>query len=176
MSVTLITQPNTNFVEVHMTGQITRQDYENFLPLINAEITRCGRICLLAVLKDFKGWDLESGWEETKFMFSHFSKIDRIGMVGASEWQKWMAFFCKPFTMSEVKYFTSDQETAARKWVIEAETIYVDPKKKSDAPAEKEQEKQPEYDETIEYEHETEQYDPEKEKLLVDDEKEKCGV
>lgn len=84
-------------------------------------------------MENIDSWDVGTGWEETKFMFSRFSKIDRVGIVGASELQKWMAFFSKPFTMAEVKYFTHDEESEARKWVSEAATKYAsDDEKKED--------------------------------------------
>lgn len=124
MSVITQTEPNDNYVEVRLSERISTRDYENFLPVIDKEIARCGRICLLVIMENIKGWDVATGWEETKFMFSRFSKIDRVGIVGASELQKWMAFFSKPFTMAEVKYFTHEEESEARKWVSEAATKY----------------------------------------------------
>ena len=138
MSVTTQTEPNDNYVEVRLSERISTKDYENFLPVIDAEIARCGRICLLVIMENVDGWDVATGWEETKFMFSRFSKIDRVGIVGASELQKWMAFLAKPFTMAEVKYFTTEQEAEARKWVSEAATKYavIDEKKKDENPEE----------------------------------------
>ena len=124
MSVITQTEPNDNYVEVRLSERISTKDYENFLPVIDKEIARCGRICLLVIMENVDGWDVGTGWEETKFMFSRFSKIDRVGIVGASELQKWMAFFAKPFTMAEVKYFTTEEESEARKWVSEAATKY----------------------------------------------------
>ena len=133
MSVITQTEPNDNYVEVRLSERISTKDYENFLPVIDKEIARCGRICVLVIMENIDSWDVGTGWEETKFMFSRFSKIDRVGIVGASELQKWMAFFSKPFTMAEVKYFTHDEESEARKWVSEAATKYAsDDKKKED--------------------------------------------
>ena len=138
MSVITQTEPNDNYVEVRLSERISTKDYENFLPVIDKEIARCGRICLLVIMENIKGWDVGTGWEETKFMFSRFAKIDRVGIVGASELQKWMAFFSKPFTMAEVKYFTHDEEAEARKWVSEAATKYawIDEKKEDEKPEE----------------------------------------
>ena len=129
MSVTIQTQANTNFVEVTLNKKITRQDYELFQPIIDAEIKKHGRICMLVVARNFDGWDLGASWEETRFIFSHYSRIDRIGLVGAAEWQKWLTFFCKPFTSAEVKFFNVDEEAEARKWVTAAEIINVDQNK-----------------------------------------------
>ena len=139
MSVITQTEPNDNYVEVRLSDRISTKDYEKFLPVIDAEIARCGRICLLVIMENFHGWDVETGWEETKFMFSRFSKIDRIGIVGASGLQKWMAFFAKPFTMAEVKYFTPEEESDARKWVSEAATKYasIDEHKNDENPEER---------------------------------------
>ena len=136
MSVITQTEPNDNYVEVRLSERISTKDYENFLPVIDKEIARCGRICLLVIMKNIDGWDVATGWEETKFMFSRFSKIDRVGIVGASELQKWMAFFAKPFTMAEVKYFTTEEESEARKWVSEAATKYAWNDEKDEKPEE----------------------------------------
>ena len=137
MSVITQTEPNDNYVEVRLSERISTKDYENFLPVIDKEIARCGRICLLVIMENIKGWDVGTSWEETKFMFSRFSKINRVGIVGASELQKWMAFFAKPFTMAEVKYFTTEEEAEARKWVSEAATKYAWNDEKDEKPEER---------------------------------------
>lgn len=147
MSVITQTEPNDNYVEVRLSERISTKDYENFLPVIDKEIARCGRICLLVIMENVDGWDVGTSWEETKFMFSRFSKIDRVGIVGASGLQKWMAFFAKPFTMAEVKYFTHEEEAEARKWVSEAATKFAniekqdhDEQKKDENPEERDSE------------------------------------
>jgi len=154
MTVITQTEPNDNYVEVRLSERISTKDYEKFLPVIDAQIERCGRICLLVIMEKFQGWDVETGWEETKFMFSRFNKIDRVGIVGASELQKWMSFLAKPFNSAEVKYFAPDEEETARKWVSDAATKYVHKKVDKYNEDEKEEEYSQYHDSYEESEHE----------------------
>jgi len=40
-------------------------------------------------------------------------------MVGEHAWEKWMAMICKPFTMSDIRYFDAGDTAAAQKWLAE---------------------------------------------------------
>jgi hypothetical protein len=44
---------------------------------------------------------------------NHFTKVERIAMVGDNKWEGWMAKVCKPFTAPTVKYFEAGELDAA---------------------------------------------------------------
>jgi hypothetical protein len=103
-----------------MSGKLHDEDYKKFVPLVDAEIAREGKVNVLAQFHDFHGWDAKALWDDIKFSTTHCTKIKRIALVGDKTWEKWMATVCKPFTLAKVKYFDVAQLDAAKAWLTEA--------------------------------------------------------
>ena len=100
-----------------LSGKLHDEDYKKFVPLIDAEIAKEGKINVLAQFHDFHGWDAKALWDDIKFSTTHCTKIKRIALVGEKSWEKWMAAVCKPFTMAKIRYFDAGQLDEARKWL-----------------------------------------------------------
>jgi hypothetical protein len=103
-----------------LSGKLHDADYKTFVPLVDAEIARDGKVNVLVQFHDFHGWDLHALWDDIKFSATHCTKIKRIAIVGDKAWEKWMATVCKPFTMAKVRYFDAAEIEAARAWLAEA--------------------------------------------------------
>jgi hypothetical protein len=106
-----------NYVEVVLTGKLTAEDYEDFMPELERLFQEKKKIRMLVELVDFDGWTAGALWEDTKFAFRHFSDIERLAIVGDEKWEKGMAIFCKPFTRAEVRFFEAEKLHEARDWV-----------------------------------------------------------
>jgi hypothetical protein len=104
-------------IEVEITGKLTKEAYEQFVPLTEAAIKEHGKVRILAVLHDFHGWTAGALWEDIKFDLKHFKDIERLAIVGDSKWEAGMATFCKPFTTATIKYFDQKDLAAAREWI-----------------------------------------------------------
>jgi hypothetical protein len=102
-----------------LSGKLHDEDYQHFVPVIDAGVARHGKVRLLALFHDFHGWDLHALWDDVKFATTHCTKIDRIALVGDRAWEKWMAKVCKPFTMATLRYFDAAQLDAAKAWLEE---------------------------------------------------------
>ena len=102
---------------VHVSGKLSKDDYEHFAPEAERLIAQHGKINILLEMHDFHGWDFSGLWADTQFAWHHFSGIGRLAMVGEKRWHKSMATFCKPFTKAEVRYFEHPQMTEAENWV-----------------------------------------------------------
>jgi hypothetical protein len=102
-----------------MSGKLHDEDYKKFVPQMDAEIAKEGKINILAQFHDFHGWDAEALWEDIKFSTTHCAKFNKIALVGEKSWEKWMAKVCKPFTMANIKYFDAAQLDAAKVWLAE---------------------------------------------------------
>jgi hypothetical protein len=102
-----------------LSGQLHDEDYKKFVPLIDAEIAKDGKVNVLAQFHDFKGWDVKALWDDIKFSTTHCTTIKRIAIVGDKSWEKWMAMVCKPFTMAKIQYFEPSQIAAAQAWLAE---------------------------------------------------------
>lgn len=104
-------------LEVHVSGKLSAQDYQHFVPEFERLVQQYGKLRVLFLMRDFHGWDAGGLWQDIKFDAKHSAHIERIAMIGDRAWQKGMAGFCKPFTTAKVHYFTPDQEGAAREWL-----------------------------------------------------------
>ena len=120
MTVQLAEEKQGKVVTVHITGKLTRVDYQQFVPQIERGVQEHGKIRLLVVMDDFAGWDLEAIWQDIQFNAEFFDKIERVAMVGEKRWQEGMAVFCKPFTAAEIRYFEREQLPEAHAWIEES--------------------------------------------------------
>ena len=103
-----------------MSGKLHDEDYQKFVPAIDAVIAKHGKVRLLAQFHEFQGWDLHALWDDAKFSTTHCTTIDRIALVGDKTWEKWMAKVCKPFTMAQIRYFEVAEVEAAKAWLAAA--------------------------------------------------------
>ena len=102
-----------------LSGTLHDADYKRFVPLMDAEIAKDGKVNVLAQFHDFHGWDMPALWDDIKFSTTHSTKFKRIAIVGERKWEKWMDVVCKPFTMAKIRYFEMTQLDAAKAWLNE---------------------------------------------------------
>jgi hypothetical protein len=102
-----------------MSGKLHDDDYKRFVPLVDAEIAKEGKINVFAQFHDFHGWDAKALWDDIKFSTTHCTKIKRIALIGDKSWEKWMAAVCKPFTMAKIRYFDQSECEEAKAWLAE---------------------------------------------------------
>lgn len=120
MSFSITEIENGKTIELSLTGKLTSEAYEEFVPVVEAQIAKHGKVRMLVVMHDFHGWDASALWADTKFAMKHFKDIERLAIVGETKWEKGMATFCKPFTTASVKYFDHAKIDDARAWLQEA--------------------------------------------------------
>nr|WP_321397330.1 STAS/SEC14 domain-containing protein [uncultured Desulfobacter sp.] len=117
--IQLIEVPAGTIVRLVFKDTLKKEDYEQFVPMVEKIMESRDKIRMLIVLRDFKGWSVGAMWEDTKFGLSHFTDIDRLAIVGDKQWEKTMAVFIKPFTTATVKYFDLKELDAANVWISE---------------------------------------------------------
>lgn len=120
MAIKLEEKDHGNLVEVHLSGKITKQDYEHFVPEMDRLVHDHGKLHMLVEMHEFHGWTPRALWEDIKFDVKHFSDIERVAMVGEKKWQKGMSQFCRPFTTAKIRYFDHAEMDAAREWATAA--------------------------------------------------------
>ena len=113
-----INEPDSgNFLDVHVSGILSKADYEQFVPEFERLVREHGKLRVLFDMTGFHGWEAAAMWEEIKFDVKHLAGIERFAMVGDLQWQHVMAIFCKPFTKAKVQYFDHTDVVGARKWL-----------------------------------------------------------
>lgn len=128
MTVQLAEEKRGKVITVHVTGKLSRSDYQRFVPEIERAIRDHGRVRLLVVMDDFAGWDMGALWEDIKFDAKHFNDVERVAMVGEKRWQEGMSTFCKPFTTAEVRYFERGELPDAHLWIEETDEPKAQPR------------------------------------------------
>lgn len=113
---------NGRLAEVHVSGRLDKKDYEIMLPELERLIRSHGKIHLLVVLHNFRGWSAGALWEDLKFGFKHYDDVERLAIIGDERWQAGSASFSMPFTRAEVRYFPSEKGEVARHWIDEGLT------------------------------------------------------
>ena len=118
MPIKLTEEAGGKLISVSVSGKLTKQDYEHFVPEVERLITKHNLIDIILTMHDFHGWEGGALWEDTKFNIRHLADIRRLAFVGETKWEKWMAAFCRPFTSAQIKYFDQKQAALARIWML----------------------------------------------------------
>jgi hypothetical protein len=119
MPVALHEEAGGKLLRVEISGKLTKEDYQHFVPEVERLIQREGKLRVLCRMHDFHGWTMGALWEDIKFDVKHFADIERLALVGDRKWEAGMAMFCKPFTRAAIRYFDEAQYDEAVRWVSE---------------------------------------------------------
>ncbi len=119
MAVALNEHMDGKLLEMELSGKLSRNDYRQFVPEVDRQIQRCGKVRMLVRMHDFHGWGMGALWEDTKFAFRHFRDIERLAVVGERPWEHGMAVFCRPFTRARIRYFDRSKAADADAWIHE---------------------------------------------------------
>jgi hypothetical protein len=119
MPVTLTEKNGGRVLTVQLSGTIVKEDYTRFIPAAERLLKEHGKIRVLVDLHDFHGWTAGAAWEDIKFDAKHFNDIERLALVGETQWAHGMAIFCKPFTTATVRYFDRAKRNEADAWLEE---------------------------------------------------------
>jgi hypothetical protein len=120
MSIHINEENGGNILIVHVTGKLTKGDYEVFVPEFERLLGQHGKLRVLFDMTGFHGWEAGAIWEDIKFDVKHFADIERLAMVGEKKWQEGMATFCRPFTKARIRYFDHAAFPEALDWLKEA--------------------------------------------------------
>jgi len=119
MSVELQEEAGGKILMVKLSGKLTKQDYEHFVPEVGRLIAQHGKIRILVQMHAFHGWTMGALWEDFMFDLKHFAQIERLALVGDRKWEADMAVFCKAFTNATIRYFDEARFDEAISWIHE---------------------------------------------------------
>ena len=103
---------------IEASGMVTSGDYRDILiPKAEALMAK-GPIRMLYVIgKEFKGFELEALWDDSRFGFSHWHDFRRVAVVTDHEWINGSVSMFKPFFPCEVRLFKVAELPAAKDWI-----------------------------------------------------------
>ena len=117
MAVKLQHDVSDKFLEVHVSGKLSKEDYAQLVPEVEGLIKKHGKLRILFEMQDFHGWEMGALWQDIKFDVKHFNDVERIAFIGENKWQEEMTKFCRPFTTAKISYFDHADMEKAREWL-----------------------------------------------------------
>ena len=110
-----------NIFAFRVSGRLTDDDYQQFLPRLDELIKAHGRISLLIELDDFRGWELKAAWDDLKYGLEHEDDFERIAIVGDKRWYGWFVKLAGAMSSTDIRYFNRDDLEAAWTWLREGD-------------------------------------------------------
>ncbi|SMO34650.1 STAS/SEC14 domain-containing protein [Ruegeria faecimaris] len=109
-------------IEIELSGEVTGTDYSTTLiPAIEAALAEHDTVRLLAIVQpEFKGYDLNAVWSDTKLGLSHWRGFDRIGVVADQGWVQTSIRLAAPLFPCPVQVFDHANIEEARRWLRES--------------------------------------------------------
>ena len=118
------THDEGNTLAIRVSGKLTHEDYQSFLPKLEEKIKQAGKVSLLLELDNFSGWDLKAAKDDFIFGLKHMGDLERIAIVGDKAWEHWMSIMVKPFLLlGSVRYFNREELQEAWNWLREKENL-----------------------------------------------------
>ena len=110
-----------NCYRVDVTGLVSRSELEKVQAAAAQEIARVGKVRLLFVLDQFKGWQKGQGWGDMDFYEKHGQDIERIAIVGEEKWRDdALMFALADLRKAPTRYFLPAEFEQARTWLAQA--------------------------------------------------------
>ncbi len=111
-----------NRLEIHLTGQVTQDDYTGVLiPAVEAALAEHGTLRVLVVIdQGFTGYDAGAVWADTKLGLTHWRGFERIGLVTDTPWVAASARALALLVPCPVQVFSLAEAADARRWLAES--------------------------------------------------------
>jgi len=115
-------QPNSNIVEMTVSGSITAQEFDNALATMTDAIKRHGRIRLLENVGELETPPIPWNklWDDVKFSFEHLSDITHVAVVADQGWIGAYVNMLNPMMKAELKHFKRPELEVAQSWLAQA--------------------------------------------------------
>ncbi len=120
--ITILPESTETSIGFKISGKVSGEDYDVMVPKLDEAISAHGKINLLVLMDDFKGYsDLEAAKDDFEFGTHQYRQVGKAAFVAEKKWVKWMVKIMDPFTRrTDEKFFDPDQLEEAWQWVQEA--------------------------------------------------------
>ena len=123
MSIEKIHHEHTSVFGFKVTGKLTTDEIEAFLPEMEATVSQMhGRFRLLIDANEMHNAKIKAEWEIFEFLKKHIKDIEYIAIVGSHSWLKIMSEVLVEsiFVTAETRYFEENEIKDAWTWLTKA--------------------------------------------------------
>ena len=109
---------SANALKIVAPDKLKADDFHLIAPQIDALISRHGKIRLLIDATGFNGWETIAAFENhAGFVKNHHQKVERIAIIAAHDWQRWLVGALRMFLHPDVKTYDVSHEGDALQWI-----------------------------------------------------------
>lgn len=109
---------NDQMALLYVSGELGKKEFYQIQSELESIIHKLGHIKILAILKNFTGWESVDGWEDTSFSDRNDESIKKMAIVGDEKWRDFATVFTlKGLRPVPIEYFESSKESQARQWL-----------------------------------------------------------
>ncbi len=118
LSVGISRAGNDLYLELKVTGKLTHQDYQTFVPVLENALAgvKDPQINALVDCLALEGWELRAAWDDLKLGVKHGREFNKIAIVGNKPLEQWAAKIGSWFISGEMAYFENREE--ALNWLV----------------------------------------------------------
>jgi hypothetical protein len=109
-----------NVLKIVAPEKLKAEDFRQIAPQVDFLISQHGKIRLLIDASGFGGWENMAAFENhAGFIKTHQQKVERIAVIVAHDWQRWLVGAVRMFLHPDVKAYDKGQESEALRWIVE---------------------------------------------------------
>lgn len=111
-----------NRYRVNVSGTLRKSEMEKVQATLVQEIARVGKVRLLFVLEQFKGWEKGTDWGDMRFYETYGESIERIAIVAEERWREdALMFALAGLRRAPTRFFPPAEIDRARAWLTQAQ-------------------------------------------------------
>lgn len=116
MIKTEIISPNA--LRIRVPEKLKVDDFRQIAPQVDSIIRQHGKIRLLIDASQFCGWENIAAFENhASFVKSHQNSVERVAVIIAHDWQRWLIGAVRIFLHPRVKAYDLGYEREALQWI-----------------------------------------------------------
>lgn len=102
-------------------GKIEKADYDKINALLEKTSREYDKLRLYIRIdpSEIEGIQPAALWEDFKTYFRYFNSLEKLAIVGSGNLEESITKLAKPFISGDVRYFSTDEASDAKKWIEE---------------------------------------------------------
>jgi len=101
----ILPQSTDKILGVKASGQLTHEDYEAFIPLIDAKVQNGEHLYLYIDITDFEGMSAHAMLDDFLASMKYWWNFEAVAVVGNKTWEKYFTKFGNYLTPADVRFF-----------------------------------------------------------------------
>ena len=115
--IKILPQSTDKILAIKISGTLTHEDYEEFIPLLDAKIRDGQHIHMLADITEFKGMTAHAVLDDFFASVKYWPNFEAVAVVGNKDWEKFLTMVGNYLSPADTEYFEAGEIAKAWRWL-----------------------------------------------------------